>query len=167
MKKFYLLLSLSFILFSCGNDDSVQMVQNINSLNKVLLLKVDLDTYAFEGGRELAFAEANDFTIETEIDPLYVDGTDDTPLMGSSIITYSELNEVIFDADIFEDSVAQINFPQSFDSPEVYATITEEVEMPVLSMFEQVSLDIYLIAPDNVETHYPLIWNSIKKPGTG
>src|SRR5688572_13583353 len=103
MKNALLLLGLCVAFVSCADDDNQQTnepdpVQGTNPENpstpgggdnKVLLLRVDNVTGAFEGGKELTFDAATTFTIGYD----YVSPAD----FGSVKLLYDELDEPFFD----------------------------------------------------------------------
>lgn len=132
MKKTILLFGLSAMLFAGCSEDDASPVQNTEpaSDNKVLLLKVDLLTNAFEGGKELVFPEANGFTIASD----YVPPGD----FGSLKLTYEEVNQPIFDGTITWMGLGERSYPENLDAPETFAEMEEAIEMPAITDFEYV-----------------------------
>lgn len=135
MKKTILLFGLSAILFaSCAEDDAAPVSNNnnneINTENKVLMLKVDLLTHQFEGGKELVFPEVDGFTITTD----YVSPGD----FGSIGLNYGEVNQPIFDGTIIWMGLGERSYPENLDAPETFSTTEFGAEMPELSDFELV-----------------------------
>jgi hypothetical protein len=67
MKKLLYLFFITILLMSCSKTE------NVDGLNKVLLLKVDYLTNAFEGGKELTFPQSTSaFTITTDYKSLAI-----------------------------------------------------------------------------------------------
>lgn len=134
MKKSILLFGLCAALFaSCSEDDSTPLnnpPDEIASENKVLLLKVDLLTGTFEGGKELVFPEADGFTITSE----YVSPGD----FGSLKLMYEEVDQPIFDGTITWMGLGERSYPETLAAAETFTEIEEAVEMPSLSQFEYV-----------------------------
>jgi hypothetical protein len=133
MKKIILLLSLSTMLFaSCAEDDAAPVSNNneANIENKVLMLKVDLQTHQFEGGKELVFPEAEGFTITTD----YVSPGD----FGSIKLNYAEVEQPIFDGTITWMGLGERSYPENIDPADSFTVIEDGVAMPELSDFELV-----------------------------
>lgn len=157
MKKTILLFGLSALLFlSCSEDDAAP-VQSPNTEpaveNKVLMLKVDLLTYQFEGGKELIFPEAEDFNISID----YVSPGD----FGSIKLNYEEVNQPIFDGTIVWMGLGERSFPEFLDGPESFSTIEGSVEMPDISQFQLVTY----IEGGGIEepwAEHELIWAAIE-----
>jgi hypothetical protein len=135
MKKSILLLGLCAALFaSCSEDDSTPLnnpPDEVASENKVLLLKVDLLTNTFEGGKELVFPEADTFTITSE----YVTPAD----FGSLKLIYDEVDQPIFDGTITWMGLGERSYPETLAAAETFAEVEEAVEMPALNQFEYVN----------------------------
>ena len=148
MKKSILFLAIVGLLFSCDKDDEPQQLE---PLNKVVLLQIDYVTNTFEGGKILDFPSAPSFTIST---------TYNAPGdIGSVQLYYSELNEKIFDGGIIWNGNGERSFPSTMDSPDTFDTIIDGAPLPDTGMFEKViygGLDNY---PEVID--YPAIWNSI------
>lgn len=153
MKNIILLLCLSLTLFSCSADDTAPV--EIVPENKVLLLKVDLETYTFEGGKELLFPAAGNFTIYTD----YTSGLSGN--MGNLTIKYAEVDQIIFDGNIVAEGAALVNYPEGFDPPGTFALLDEPMAVPQLSAFENIQLEEYLIPTHNMGPIYPQIWEAI------
>ena len=144
MKRIILSVSLLALMASCSGNDSgtpvnqqphaAQATQNPanpeGGENKVLMLKVDLTTYVFEGGKEFTFDAASTFTIGYE----YMPPGD----FGSIALYYSELEQPLFDGTIVWAGLGEMSFPSALDAPESF-TITEDgVIQPELSGFETI-----------------------------
>jgi len=125
MKKrsLFLVLGLAMLTMSCADDDT-SSTNNIDPANgnKVLLLKVDLVTNNFEGGKELSFEEADTFTITPE----YVSPGD----FGSIKLKYEETDETIFDGTIVWDGLGEMSYPATLSAPTSFEVIENGVPMP-------------------------------------
>ncbi|MCW4468221.1 hypothetical protein OGH69_04515 [Flavobacterium sp. MFBS3-15] len=153
MKKTILLfgLTLAMSLTACSDDDTSTNQPAGN--NKVLLLKVDLLTNTFEGGKELSFEEADTFTITPE----YVSPAD----FGSIKLKYEETGETIFDGTIHWNGLGEMSYPAALDAPSSFAVMDNEIAMPASS-------DIVHVEYGDGETGFPFltidheaIWESI------
>ena len=131
MKKTILLFGLSMMLFSCAEDDAATVAApNPEAVtgNKVLLLKVDALTNAFEGGKELEYPEADGFTIDYD----YLSPSD----FGGIRLSYSEVNLPIFDGTIHWMGLGQRNYPESLDGADAFVTVEEPAALPASTDFE-------------------------------
>ena len=125
MKRSILLLGLCAALFaSCSEDDAAPVNNPPASDNKVLLLKVDLLTNEFEGGKELVFPEADGFTITSE----YVPPGD----FGSLKLMYEEVNQPIFDGTITWMGLGERTYPETLAAAQTFTEIEQAVAMPAL-----------------------------------
>jgi len=151
MKKTFIILGLVTLFASCS-DDNESTTNPGDSDNKVLLLKVDLLTNAFEGGKELTFEEAEGFTISPE----YVSPGD----FGSIKLKYQQTGETIFDGSIVWNGLGQMSYPAALNGANSFPVIDDEVPMPSASQFEYVEYsdgDMGLPAAVDQEA----IWESI------
>ncbi|WP_294818186.1 hypothetical protein [uncultured Flavobacterium sp.] len=125
MKKKFLFLGLGLaaLFTGCADDDALP-ANDANPVNgnKVLMLKVDLLTNTFEGGRQLSFEEAESFTITPE----YVSPGD----FGSIKLKYEETGETIFDGTIVWNGLGQMSYPETLDVPNSFAVMNNETAMP-------------------------------------
>jgi len=161
MKKTFLLLGLSAMLFvSCSEDDAAPLnnqnpTQNLPvSENNVLMLKVDFLTYEFEGGKELTFPEAETFTITSD----YEEPGD----FGSIKLNYEEVNQPIFDGTIVWMGLGERSFPETIAASETFETLENAVAMPELSSFALVNY--HQGNYDHVMDHYwdeQALWDAI------
>lgn len=134
MKKIILLFGLSAVLFTACSEDASTPMENENppvSDNKVLMLKVDFQSYAFEGGKELTFPEADTFTITSD----YVAPGD----FGSIKLNYEEVNQPLFDGTIHWMGLGERSYPETLAAPQTFNETDEAAEMPALEDFEIVS----------------------------
>lgn len=146
MKKVLFLVLISFTL-SCDKEDEFEIP---NEANKVVLLKVDYLTNAFEGGKELEFPASTDFTISTT----YNNPSD----FGDVQLYYSEVNEKIFDGTIVWMGTGEATYPTAIDLPYTFP-LGNNLPLPNTGMFEKVMYDQFAIYPDSID--YSGIWNSI------
>ena len=147
MKKIIFIL-FAFLIFSCDNDNEPEIQ---NEENKVILLKVDILTNEFEGGKELEFSSSENFTISSTYNP--------PRDFGDIQLYYSELNENIFDGTIIWSGLGARSYPEGIDLPENFATIDENLDLPESSSFVTVMYDEFAYYPENID--YSGIWNSI------
>ncbi|MEL1244895.1 hypothetical protein AAEO56_11525 [Flavobacterium sp. DGU11] len=155
MKKTILLFGLGVFFTACSDDNASTVDDNpINTENKVLLLKVDLLTNTFEGGKELIFPDADGFTIGHD----YVSPGD----FGSIKLKYTETGGTIFDGTIIWSGLGGMTYPEALDAPNTFSVMDNSGEMPALSQFETVN---YLDEGEGVippaEIDYQSIWNAI------
>ncbi|MES2488026.1 MAG: hypothetical protein V4581_19015 [Bacteroidota bacterium] len=150
MKKILLLVALALFTVACSDDTDT--VTTEPQVNKVLLLKVDLTTNAFEGGKELEFADADSFTIDADYDSPFD--------FGSIKLIYSETNTTLFDAGIVWMGTGAITYPESLDLPDTFAPVGVNVPMPEFEMvFGYTGDPDYQYYYDDV--NYTAIWNAV------
>ena len=120
MKRiFYLLLFMPLIILSGCSDD-----EENNTKNKVLMLKVDYQTFNFEGGIEYTFDQKTD-SFNLDVDYIYYTDTE------TITITYRELNEILFDGTLIWNGLGEMKTPQLLHAPEYFDTIsTNDVIYP-------------------------------------
>jgi len=151
MKKNILYLALA-IFVSCSDDAHTDIVPVEPEANKVLLLKVDLTTNDFEGGKELEFVDADSFTIHADYDSPFD--------FGSIKLIYSETNTTLFDAGIVWSGLGTITYPESLDMPDAFTPVGVNVPMPEFEMVFEYTGDIdYQYYYDNVD--YSAVWGAI------
>jgi len=153
MKKTILLfgLTLAMSLTACSDDDTSTNQPAGN--NKVLLLKVDLLTNTFEGGKELSFEEADTFTITPE----YVSPAD----FGSIKLKYEETGETIFDGTIVWNGLGRMTYPGTLDTPNSFNVMDNEVPVPESSQFQVVEFSGDGIGFTLMPSDREAIWESI------
>ncbi len=111
---FFLLFVPLIIFTGCNDEDS-----DNHTKNKVLMLKVDYQTFNFEGGVEYTFNQKTDsFTID--FDYIY---TSDPEMI---TLTYSELNETLFSGTVMWNGGGEVITPLSIDPPEDFETVSSE-----------------------------------------
>ncbi len=148
--KSFILFVIFICLFTCSNSDETITVP-IES-NKVLLLKVDYTAHSLEGAKELIFEESTDnFEISFE----YQAPGD----FGNIKLFYNQLDEVIFDGTIIWLGTGEIAFPDTFISAESLNTIDNSLELPSLSLFQNVIYDEFAYYPEDID--YSSMWNAI------
>lgn len=158
MKKTFLLLGLSALLFTACSEDDPSPVNTDNdppvSGNNVLMLKVDYQTYAFEGGKELTFPAADTFTISSE----YVTPAD----FGSIKLNYEEVDQPLFDGTIVWMGLGERSFPETIGGPDTFVQIENPIEMPAIDDFEKVTYteEEYL---DGFTVDHQALWTAIYK----
>lgn len=143
MKSMISILSAILLLSSCckrGDDTDA---------NKVLLLKVDYQTRAFEGGTELSFpGPKTPLTIQAD----YKAPSD----FGNISLYYKERNEKIFDGSIIWMGKGQINFPYNFQSASQFDRVMTADYVSPAKGFENV------FNPNQDSLDYNPIWASVQ-----
>ncbi|GGB85774.1 hypothetical protein GCM10007424_27330 [Flavobacterium suaedae] len=150
MKNFILSLGLVALLASCSSDDS-NPVQETPTANKVVMLKVDLETNVFEGGKELTFPEANSFTIST----IYNEPGD----FGDITLKYEEVNETIFAGDIVWMGLGEMTYPETLNTADDFLSVDETVAFPMEDNFQIIEYSEYNYYPESID--YSAIWGAI------
>ncbi|RZJ63673.1 MAG: hypothetical protein EOO45_20585 [Flavobacterium sp.] len=151
MKKKFLLFGLIATMISCSDDDAKKSDTIDPAANNVLLLKVDYQTNAFEGGKELTFEDAQNFTIE----PVYNSPGD----FGDITLKYGELDENIFAGTITWMGMGERTYPANLDAVNSFGVADSILPMPALSQFEKVEYGQNGAYPE--EINYPAIWAAI------
>jgi len=148
MKKTFLFLSLGMLAIACSGDDATTIKDSAQ--NKVVLLQVDYLTGAFEGGKELIFPEAEDFTLTYD----YTSPGD----FGDITLNYEEVNQPLFAGTIVWDGKGEREFPEAIDAVSAFATINTNIALPANDTFEQVNYneDAY---PENMS--YQPLWEAV------
>ncbi|MDV6169035.1 hypothetical protein R1T16_11400 [Flavobacterium sp. DG1-102-2] len=153
MKNKLLLLGLCLSLMGCS-EDATTPVDNTPAENNVLLLKVDLLTSAFEGGKELTFDAAENFTISHEYE---------TPGdFGGIKLKYNELNAPLFEGTIHWMGLGAMSYPQ-IDPPSAFSSSEILTMMPDASHREIVQYTEYPM-PYNEEPYapdYEALWGAV------
>lgn len=150
MKNTFYLLLLTVLFSACTGDDTAPAQNDAANGNKVLLLKVDLLTNAFQGGKELEFEAADTFTIAS----VYHSPGDS----GDIALNYSETGQPVFSGTIFWMGLGYITYP-ILNEASSFATVTDNVPMPAVTGFETVSYDEFTYYPDDID--YTAIWGAI------
>ena len=123
MKKIVTLLGLCVLSFACNSEDPATvndpLNDDVNIENKVLLLQVDFETNTFEGGKELIFPEASEFTISH----IYNSPGD----FGDITLKYAEVDQTLFAGGIVWMGLGEMTFPESIDSADGFQTIENVV----------------------------------------
>lgn len=170
MKTKVTLLLLSLFALGCSNDETLDtqapqgQTQNSQrpaqnniknnvptAQNKVLLLKVDYLTQAFEGGKLLSFPTTNGFSIASE----YQSPGD----FGGIVLRYAQNSQMIFSGTIHWAGLGQMDYPQNLDPAASFSSAPNPLPLPESSAFATVDYDPYAFYPDPL----PLmqIWNAI------
>jgi len=170
MKLKITLLLISLFALGCSNDETFDgtqpnAFQNSNrpaanniknnvptSQNKVLLLKVDYLTQAFEGGRELVYPNHPDFNLAYNYEP--------AGDFGSMTLLYADVGQPIFSGTIIWMGLGGMQYPQSLSPASSFAT-TGNLPMPSTNDFlvidAQQNAGFY---PDPVP--FSPIWDAVK-----
>lgn len=154
MKNKLLLMGLCLSVMACSDDNSSPVVENPQAENKVVLLKVDATTFAFEGGKELTFDDASTFTISHEYN---LPGD-----FGSIKLKYDELDAPIFDGDIHWMGLGGMHYPEAIDPVSSFESITTAVPMPDASLRELVLYDEFVPVDEwPYSANYSALWDAV------
>lgn len=155
MKNKLLFMGLCLTVMACSDDNSNPVnEENPQAGNKVILLKVDATTFAFEGGKELTFDDASTFTISHEYN---LPGD-----FGSIKLKYEELNAPIFDGDIHWMGLGGMNYPEAIDPVSSFEPITTAVPIPDASLRELVLYDEFVPVEDwPYAANYEVLWGAV------
>lgn len=153
MKNKLLLMGLCLLLMACSEETTAPLDNNPQEGNKVLMLKVDLLTSEFEGGKELTFEEASTFTIATNYN---VPGD-----FGDIKLKYEELDAPLFEGTIHWMGLGEISYPvidpvPSFDTIENAVAIPDEALRDVVEYIDGMPVEEWPYAPN-----YEEIWGAI------
>ena len=148
MKNILLLTIIGLFAISCSEDDSTTVTDSAQ--NKVVLLQVDYLTNAFEGGKELIFPEADDFTISYD----YNSPGD----FGDVTLKYEEVDQPLFAGGIIWMGTGERTFPESIDGVLSFPAMGNTVAMPELDDFQMVNYTGYEY-PENIA--YQPLWNAV------
>ncbi|AXG74149.1 hypothetical protein DVK85_07800 [Flavobacterium arcticum] len=132
------------------SDDSGNALQ-YPSENNVLLLKVDLQTNTFEGGKELTFNDVEGFTISS----VYNEPGD----FGDITLKYEEANATIFSGTIVWAGLGEMTYPEELNVSASFTTVTEPTPMPNMDEFELVEYSEFGYYPETID--YNAIWDAI------
>ncbi len=117
--------------------------------NRVLLLKVDYETNAFEGGQELVFETITPtFTVETE----YVSPGD----FGSIALRYTELDTTLFAGGVVWAGCGAITYPQQWQPANQFVELPQGPPVTPVAGFENV------FNPGNQPTDYAPVWAAVQ-----
>jgi hypothetical protein len=147
MKKIlYLVAFASLFLFSgCDFDDH----HHEDGHNKVLMLKVDYNTFALEGGIEYSYEQETD---SFNIDVAYIDTSD----IATIKLTYKELNKTLFYGSLIWNGMGEVFFPETLDDPDEFETVlTDDVVFPSKGF-------IPIFNPINLSIDYMNLWMSVQ-----
>lgn len=141
---------LLFVMFSCS-EDNVKIPDAMDQ-SKVLMLKVDYKTGAFEAGTEIFIDEpVSDFDITT---------TYQSPGDFGGIQLYSaNSNTLLFDGTIIWMGLGVMNYPANLQDSNSFETLTESVAMPDENLFSKVMYDEFAFYPEDMDV--TSIWSAI------
>lgn len=150
IKGWALILS-SFLLFSCGPDDTVQ-----EESSDLVLYKIDYTTQAFEGGTTLSLrriAGGSSSEIPLEVDKEAADMTID----GAIAITYEPTLDQVFRASLSLSGDPQIFFPNFIDASS-FLVLDTPVALPSGSQIQSID-------GDHSQVPIAPIWDAIARLG--
>ena len=151
MKNLILILGMSALFTACSDDSGTPLLNDPVMDNKVLLLKVDLQTNAFEGGKELVFSGLDGFTLTTQ----YNSPAD----FGDITLTYEEADADIFAGTIVWAGTGHMTYPETLDATNSFATVAQPAPMPAIDGFELVEYDEFNYYPEVID--YDAIWDAV------
>lgn len=160
MKNFIVLPFVSlFLLVACSKnsiddpaipeDPIITPTPRIETTNTILILRVDCNTYKFEGGFEKFISKPIPNTDSIPIEVVYKSPSD----IGHITLYYKPSGDLLFDGPIIWAGRGSLNVPTTFDHPDTYFKTTNEPAKPDDSRFQK----IFSIAPFD----YSKIWKSI------
>lgn len=160
MKNLIVLPFLSlFLLVACSKssvDDPtlpeipiITPTPRIETTNTILILRVDCNTYKFEGGFEKLISKPIPNTDSIPIEVVYKSPSD----IGHITLYYKPSGDLLFDGPIIWAGSGKLNVPTTFDLPETYYKTTTEPAKPDDSKFQKI---FSMNNPD-----YTKIWKSI------
>lgn len=156
MKKIVTLLGLCVLSFACNSEDpdtvNDPLNDDVNIENKVLLLQVDFETNTFEGGKELIFPEASEFTISH----IYNSPGD----FGDITLKYAEVDQTLFAGGIVWMGLGEMTFPESIDPADGFQTIENAVPQPAEDGFSIVNYGPEFEFQD--QPNYDAIWDAVE-----
>ncbi len=130
-------------------DSVIKPIPRIETVNTILLLKIDYLTYKFEGGAEKLISRGLANTDSIPIEIVYKSPSD----IGHISLFYKPTNDLLFDGSIFWAGSGGLYIRKQFGLPETYYKTTTEPAKPDDSRFQK----IFSIAPFD----YSKIWKSI------
>ncbi|RZJ65782.1 MAG: hypothetical protein EOO50_12260 [Flavobacterium sp.] len=150
--KITLLLFTVFAFAACTSDNNVTEPVDNDPItgNKMLMLKVDYLTNAFEGGTELSFEEtdATTFTIETE----YQTPGD----FGWVKMYYAEVDTKFFDGEIHWMGLGTLHCPENFDPASSFDHVLTEDFVTPQGGFDNI------FNPSEQEYDYQIPWSHVQ-----
>jgi hypothetical protein len=148
-------MGLCLCVMACSDENTDPVnEENPQSGNKVVLLKVDMMTSAFEGGKVLSFEDASTFTISHEYN---LPGD-----FGSIKLKYEELNAPIFDGDIHWMGLGGMNYPEAIDPASSFEVIEDAVAIPDELQRELVLYDEFMPVEDwPYSADYEALWGAV------
>ncbi|MFL9845378.1 hypothetical protein [Flavobacterium rhizosphaerae] len=150
MNKILTLFLMGLLAVSCNDDEPGISDPNPVTGNKVLMLKVDYQTYAFEEGTQLEFEEATNFTVGVDYHP--------PGDFGSVALYYSETGQKLFEGGIVWMGLGDMTYPQELNDASAFVTMNGEVSEPE---FEPVNYNEEEAAPMTEDADFTAIWNAV------
>ena len=150
-----------FLLVACSKnsiddpalpeDSLIKPIPRIETVNTILLLKIDYLTYKFEGGAEKLISGGLANTDSIPIEIVYKSPSD----LGRISLFYKPTNDLLFDGIMLwaSSGVKGLIVPAKFNVPETYFKTIIEPALPDDSRFQK-------IFPDT-DFNYSKLWKSI------
>jgi len=154
MKNKFLLMGLCLSVMACSDETNAPIDNDPQLGNKVLLLKVDLLTSEFEGGKELTFDEASAFNIVPE----YEAPGD----FGSIKLKYEEVDAPIFEGTIHWMGLGAMTYP-AIDPPSSFSSSEIIVGIPDENLREIVNYTTFPMPFDEwpYQPDYEALWDAV------
>ncbi len=133
MKKLLLILISFIAINACQKPCDCTL-----KANRVLLLKIDFQTYQFEGAFEQVLGSSFGQFDTLPITSTYMPPGD----FGNVTFRYQPGNELIFDGDIVWNGWGPINYPMGFDPPNQFNRSTDLVPLPDSVRFQNIFPEI-------------------------
>ena len=128
MKKLILLLFVPLFISGCKKCDCTIKV------NRIILLKVDFETYQFEGAFEQVLSSPFGQFDTLPISHNFIPPGD----FGNVTFYYQPNNELLFDGDIVWNGWGPINYPMGFDPPNQFNRLNNSVPLPDSVRFQNI-----------------------------
>lgn len=133
MKKFLALFINLILLSACQKPCDCTL-----KTNRVLLLKIDFQTYQFEGAYEQVLGSPFGQFDTLPITNIFVPPGD----FGNLTFRYQPNNELIFDGDIIWNGLGAINYPMAFEPPGQFNRTNDPLPLPDSVRFQNIFPEI-------------------------
>jgi hypothetical protein len=146
--RYFTFLFFSILLFSCNKG-----TLDPTDLKRVVLFKVDFETYDFQGGKEFAYFENDTSTVKLPTSAFYT-----TPSATDGRLTIKYTEDTIFDGFVSQNGIGEVEFPQNIDNQIHFFRNKDRMDKPLDSKFE-------ILFNDSADPLVPLdsIWHSISQ----
>jgi len=132
MRFLQIIFATFFVYLGCG-DATIDQVSEPGDENKILLLQVDYQTTSFEGGKELDFSPASNFTLGTTYNP--------PGDFGDITLTYLEVNQPIFEGTIVWAGLGEMSYPNNLLPASSFNRNSQGLPLPSANLFQTVNYE--------------------------